>query len=134
MRAITIYECSDGSRWDTTTKAVARDGMISECEDAESTTIGKVPMLHSIDATENYYQHDVAVVAKAKQLWEMLAMKYFGTLNGRVIGDSNNPVSSMMYRLRCIDNTGREWQQPYFGNHPPINGRCINTKEQHDQD
>lgn len=116
MKAITVYLADDGSRWNTAVDAIKRDAMHAESILAEFPLGPRA----SLDAQE-YVQHSAVYLEKAKCNYESLAMKYFGTLNGRVIADMDNPVSKLMYRLMAIDNLGREWNQPWGATHTPEN-------------
>lgn len=116
MREITVYEARDKSRWDKQSDCLIRDAMFNEAL-AITEPLGVRPTLSEFQ----FKQHEPSAVSKARTVFETLAMKHFGTTNGRVVSDMDSPISTAMNRLDCIDEQGREWQQPYFARNTPSN-------------
>lgn len=120
MKQLTIYQADDGTRWDREFDARERDYMIYEC-DAAQLLLGRRMNL----SDGEYVQHNLTSVASVNESYQVLAKKYSKTFNGRIIGESNNPVDSLRCRLSSIDSKGREWNQPYFRSNPPEDGKAV---------
>jgi hypothetical protein len=128
------------SEWGTEGEAEERDRLIAAM-DAALQPLGIRPDLDE----DHYRQHDVALVNEARaqvleafarvnrdpRIRECTSMARAGELEpmagiGRWIDDAGPaPINRAWGRLMCIDKRGREWEQPYFVNHPPHNAKCI---------
>lgn len=116
-----MYEATDGSRWDNERLAIARDMLHKMAVEAER-PLGKRPNLNS----EEYFQHSAENYDEARRDYETLATAHCGSLNPRVVTDSDDPVSKLCHRFLAIDSQGREWQQPYFVANTPKNPKRVN--------
>lgn len=115
-----MYEATDGSRWNTVEECGRRDSMHAE------TILAELPLGRRVNLDWNeYVAHSVSDVEKVKDQYKVMAVKHFGTANGRVTTDMENPIGSLFNRLSCIDAKGREWQQPYYTNYTPENPKQV---------
>lgn len=129
MKQITVYEASDGSRWDDEGGATRREALVARCVDAES-VLPKTVLGHGEFCTHNPEQakaFHVAVVEIARHEHPGTMAGYPAnnlavsptSLIGRIVSDTGGPLNRLWHRLMCLDTeSGREFDQPYFRNHP----------------
>lgn len=128
MKERTIYECSDGTRFDKKEDAMKYDSLLLKCSEVES-LLGKARELEY----DEFIQRDaesvksawvkfcgiVAAAIPAYATWaqECGAGTRHRTHIGRVISDFGiKCLWHLYFRFDCIDGDGREYQQPYFAN------------------
>lgn len=128
MKKITIYECNDGTRFDSEKQAAEYDILLSKCNNINDAIGRKVELEY-----DQYVQHNAEAVKKQWRVFcNMVAVaipdysqiakgcgngKIHRSHIGRVIDDYNiKCLRSLYYRFECIDEQGREYQQPYFAN------------------
>lgn len=128
MKKISIYECNDGTRFDSEKQAAEYDILLSKCNNINDAIGRKVELEY-----DQYVQRDVETVKKQwKAFCDIVAEAippYLGIARecgngtmhrshiGRVIGDYNiKCLCDLYFRFECVDNHGREYQQPYFAN------------------
>ena len=128
MKKITIYECNDGTRFDSEKQALEYDVLLSICNSINDVIGRKVELEYN-----QYVQRNAETVKKQWRVFCNIVAEYIpdyaqrakecgnGTRHrshiGRVISDYNiNCLYSLYFRFECIDGQGREYQQPYFAN------------------
>ena len=128
MKKITIYECNDGTRFDSERQALEYDVLLSICNSINDVIGRKVELEYN-----QYVQRNAETVKKQWRVFCNIVAEYIsdyaqrakecgnGTRHrshiGRVISDYNiNCLYSLYFRFECIDEKGREYQQPYFAN------------------
>lgn len=142
MQVVARFRAADGSEWPTPEAAAERDAAVACVCDA----MAPLGPLRSLGRDE-YRQHrptDVIVakvrllrsaaardtmlakwLAKAKaQGVEEEAIHPFSWV-GRYFDDTGGPFAAAWARIGRIDSQGREWQQPYFVDHPPAGARAV---------
>jgi hypothetical protein len=133
MRIATIYIANDGTRFDTEPEAIAHDALIVEVDGVMAPLGPKVRIPHG-----QWVRRDAAVARTTQLALLRVAQRYtdhkwlaqtIETIErgekchpswaARIIGECcPGPVYSAWCRLWCIDAEGREWDQPYFVEHP----------------
>lgn len=128
MSKITIYECNDGTRFDSEKQALEYNVLLSKCNIINDIIGRKVELEYN-----QYVQRNAETVKKQWSVFCNIVAEYIpdyaqrakecgdgtrhGSHIGRVIGDYNIKCLSRLYfRFECIDEQGREYQQPYFAN------------------
>lgn len=130
IKAITIYQTEDGSRFDDENKAKKYAALCDRVNEISSKLIN---VGRGLEYNE-YIQQDVAVVKQClSDFMDVVAEAIPDYANwalqtkngerhyshiGRVISDYNIKCLWRFYfRLNCIAENGREFQQPYFTTH-----------------
>jgi hypothetical protein len=131
MKAVTVYEAADGSRWNTPDACMRRDQDILEVAKA-MLPLGQERSLES----HEYIQRSGAVCLQVKRDLIEIAKKSYPPKDypvfqndpdaihpwsnaGRVISDTDGPLSTAWRRLMLINwENFREYQQPYFALNP----------------
>ena len=128
MKKITIYECNDGTRFDSEKQALEYNVLLSKCNSINDIIGCKVELEY-----DQYVQRNAETVKKQWKVFCNIVAEYIpdyvqiakecgnGTRHRshicRVIDDYNTKcLYSLYYRFVCIDEQGREYQQPYFAN------------------
>lgn len=136
MQTVTRYKADDGSEHATPEAASQRDADVAFVRDATA-PLGPAKDLRS---GAEYQQHRVSDVTAVKvRLLRRAAERdplfaqwiARGKANGvseadvhprswagRYFDDTGGPLAVAWGRLSCIDAQGREWQQPYYVEHP----------------
>lgn len=131
MKKITVYQCEDGTRFDKENEALGYESYAARAKAIESQLVSIGRELNG----NEYIQQDPAVVKKAKYDFLTLVAQRLpkwkdwaiGCRDGirhishiqRIICDYNIKwMQNLDFRLSCIDESGREFQQPYYVNHP----------------
>jgi hypothetical protein len=132
-QTITQYVADDGRIFQDYAKCLAHEQLVKRLTEATSVL---PPRCHTIP-THGYIQHSTEQLNLALQrVWGIILDEYGdeypewrdmlpaqahpGSLVGRVLYDSDSPIDVLAYRrFACCDfRTGREYQQPYFVQHP----------------
>ena len=131
MKAVTVYEAADGSRWNTPEACMRRDQDILEVAKA-MLPLGNHPSLGS----HEYIQRSGAVCLQVKRDLIEIAKRSYPPKDypvfqndpdaihpmsgaGRIITDSDGPLCRAWGRLGCINwENFREYQQPFFALNP----------------
>lgn len=131
MKKITIYQCEDGTRFDEENEALEYESYAARAKEIESRLVSIGRELEY----DEYIQQDPVVVKKAKYdfltlvaerlpIWKDRAIECRDGLRHishiqRVIDDYGIKwMQNLDFRLACIDESGREFQQTYFTLHP----------------
>lgn len=139
MKKITIYQCEDGTRFDTEAEALKYESYIARAKKIESHLISIGRDLYY----NEYIQQDPDALRKAKYdfltlvaeripEWKDWAIECRDGIRhishiGRVIDDYGIKwMRHLYFRFACIDEDGREYQQPYYANHPEEATRRVN--------
>lgn len=131
IKPITVYQTSDGARFDTPELAAQREKILAEIV-AATAPLGIKPV--EVVQGKGWIHHNLANVRETKRnllrLAEPLLKSYewyredkFDEIHpmsavGRIITDGNSPIYSGWHRLMCTDSEGREYDQPYFAMQP----------------
>lgn len=132
MRAVTLYEANDGSRWNTTQDALRRDLMTVRVETIMM-TLPKIPT--NSDERIAVPKSDVlraktAVVAICRQEHpgesafhhapaDIHSFGYAGRFLSEASGPAAKPLNSAWTWFMCYDaSTGFLYNQPFFANNP----------------
>lgn len=118
MKAVTVYEANDGSRWETRQEAETRDLRFLQCQNFIR-SLGLVPRPKRGSRYENgdgFIQQPRGV--KLAILAFLTEMRW-------------QPDEEIMDELRCrhgcLDDLDREWAQPFFVHHPEkAKAFCLN--------
>jgi hypothetical protein len=127
MREKIVYVSDDGTSFDRKSECLAYE---AEAEEV-SEIIGKLqpaPESFEFSNGEGYVQHDPSVytwvrvellkVAKRHNVNVSLSGKGH-TVESRFIDDMGiKYLRKAWYRIKCTDESFREWDQPYFAAHP----------------
>lgn len=128
MKEITVYECHDGTRFDSKLDALRYDILLSKCANIDKIIGKKVELEY-----DQYVQRNVETV---KKQWKVfcnivdeiipgfaeMAKEYDNRTRHRshlemaLDGCGMNCLTNLYYRFKCIDEQGREYLQPYFAN------------------
>lgn len=128
MKAILMYECADGTRFEKKENAQNYENLLTKCSEVEN-MLGPALELQY----DEFIQRDPKSVKSAwikfcditadaipdysKMAKECGAGLRHSSHIGRVISDYNiRCLSNLYFRFSCIDENGREYQQPYFAN------------------
>lgn len=131
MKEITIYQCEDGTRFDKRTDALEYESYYKIAKGIESRLISIGRKLNY----NEYIQQDpeevkkirydfLTLVAQKIPEWKEWAIQCRDGIRHishieRVIDDYGIKwMKHLAFRLACISADGREYQQPYFTNHP----------------
>lgn len=133
MKIVTMYEAVDGTQFRTAAEAERRDALISEI------ALALAPLGVRRPSAYEFIRHDAKVLRGVKGALLAIARRELPGfpdvwrhpddeiaplgIAGRIINDAGPaPLDRAWYRLCCIDDEGREWEQPYFVAHPPKPG------------
>lgn len=128
MKEISIYECNDGMRFDSREQALEYDVLLLKCSGIHSSIGRKVELQYN-----QYIQRDAEVV---KKQWRVFCNIVADTIPscakiakecgdgirhrshiGRIVSDYDiKCLNVLLWRFECIDEQGREYEQPYFAN------------------
>ena len=134
IRTVVVYQCEDGTRFNRISDAQKYDKYYNKLHFVEESLLGK----RSDDVEEGLasMEHPVEkVVAYRKEICRLAGeyipvyKKMFSECGEgirhishaeRIVSDSDNQMLNVaFYRLSCINQeTGVEYQQPFFANHP----------------
>jgi hypothetical protein len=134
MNKITIYEATDGRRFERASEALAHESLLGTLDEIDL-PLGNKPDNVNFSNGGGYIQHSRSTVTDFKgrllslacnlhpSIREAVAETPFenvhpGSIVGRILDDSNSPLYRLWYRLYCIDRMDREWGQPYFALNP----------------
>lgn len=125
MKQVVRYQSDDGTIWLTEGEALKRDSLRAKIKEGLS-------WLKSCNESsfEGYYQQSLLQVSKVRILaielsreeyksdvWDVAPEKIDPGMAMRYLPDYC-PINDLWSRLQCIDDKGREWEQPYYVNHP----------------
>lgn len=128
MKKIVIYQCNDGTRFDSEKQAAEYDILLLKCNNINDAIGRKVELeydqyvQHNAGAVKKQWRVFCNIVAEAIPFYDKMAWECGnGTRHrshiGRVISDYNiKCLYDLYFRFECIDEQGREYQQPYFAN------------------
>lgn len=139
MKKIEIYQCEDGTRFDKEKDAIDYESYAARAKEIESRLIS---IGRELDSNE-YIQQDpeevkkirydfLTLVAQRIPEWKQWAIECRDGIRHishiqRVIDDYGIKwMRHLSFRLWCIDYIGREFQQPYFVNHPEEATKRVN--------
>lgn len=126
-----MFRADDGTLWPTDEQAVARNTLIAECATAVAPLKPR-----PADSFKGYIQQDPAVVVVVKKAILDIANRdraidpwYDGTVESaakvhqhgivwRVLSENDGPLSRAWFRIVCLDDQCREWDQMYYATHP----------------
>jgi hypothetical protein len=138
MKIVTRYKADDGTEYVDEASALARDEVIRQVDSVMS-LLAPVPTELN---WEGYIQQDEAVVRAVRERlyalvdqrgvlqWWLDKQRAMGSTNGhlihvthpsyfcRMLDGGHQPLDIAYTRLWCIDKQFREWNQPYFAQHP----------------
>lgn len=131
MKAVTRYIAVDGSQWNTEAEALTRDALCSHVEAALALLKAR-PTDAGFDGGASFVQQESGPALAAKQRIVDLARVVTGAAvfannaedihpqssAGRILADVGGPLASAWWRFACIDDSFREWGQPYFRSNP----------------
>ena len=144
MKAITRYQAVDGTEFPT-------EHQCREYEQLRLLVAGVMSYLGTIPDEvkdgKGWLQHDpetvvrcrVGIIRLCRSMPQFDSFPVFrhepaaeihpNSSAGRILDDTGGPLSEAWYRFRCIDDQGREHQQPYFAiNGPDDNHECIEDR------
>jgi hypothetical protein len=125
---ITAYQASDGTKF--------FDAAQCERHEAELRLLAEIQIPNSKLGHGKYKQHDrVALLSIKRRLWAVILERYGDSfpewrkwnadqvhpmsIVGRVMSDSDGPIANAWSQLSRFNfELGREYDQPYFANHP----------------
>jgi hypothetical protein len=132
---------NDGSEWRSEREALKRDELL------QAVDVALQPLGPRIENSREYRQHSPATVrvvrlalyvlvkpylqwaidAQKEKGWsdERIAMEGSYGWFGRMLDSSCAPLELAYGRIGCIDESNREWQQPYYASNPPKDAVCI---------
>jgi len=143
MEIITKYRANDGSEWDSEVKAAKRELLIAEV----NAVMSLLPPVPTEPNWKGYIRHDKQTIRTVRQglffidnregilkWWYDQQKTDHGKTDKdflechpswqcRMLDGSHRPLERAYGRLCCIDEYGREWNQPYFARNPPPDAR-----------
>jgi hypothetical protein len=152
MKEITIYQCTDGIRFDKKDEALHYDELYRKVESIMSRLNPRIG-----DMSHMYVQQDVNMINSVKRDFLILCseeMPYYRKLflecaeGIRHISHAQYIVESSQYcdtclhkaffRFNCMSESGKEYQQPYFSVHEEefrkeVNDYIQNKKRDHEK-
>lgn len=145
MKAVTRYQCSDGSEWAKIGNAQDREALCERVK-AAMLPLGEVPQ--GVLDGQGWLQHDLETVNQVKDRIldicreEKLHEHYKAfthpgrdihpvSIVGRILDDGGGPLSTAWNRFCRIDPQGREHQQPYYAytSGPLPEHVCVESRE-----
>ena len=126
MKEITMYQTRDGSRFESKVAAASHEQRLNEVDAAES-PLG--PKWQDEDCKfangHGYIQHSATAVSGVRAHLKRIT----NNAHPRVLDDGGDPAYRLFQRLACIDETNREWGQPYFALHPDVGDqKCLQDR------
>ena len=136
MKELTIYECTDGTRFDYKDKAERYEHYYQLIQEANNMYLGANSRPINPGVTWRIQHNVESVKAFRKRICELAAeyipewkKEFLECATGerhishaiRLVSDYNVEMfhSNAFFRLECIDeNTGYEYQQPFYAAHP----------------
>jgi hypothetical protein len=149
VKALTVYEAMDGTRFDSPALCMARDEMVSRCRTIAG-FLEPVPDTCDFANGSGYVQQNADTYATVRNMLLDICAAYFNgedalrhiqaarekavgeashSFVGRYLDDSRSldPVRRVWARLCNIDAQCREWGQPYYAAHPSeAKNVCLN--------
>ena len=132
MKAITKYEADDGKIFDSAEAAIKHD--------AKRISVKKImrlinPIPDTIDFVtgDGYVQQDALAVQEFKRQILLMGAVHHNkmaewaknpievhpqSIVGRILSDCDHELYKAWHRVMCIDDSYREWGQPYFAINP----------------
>lgn len=131
MREVIRYQADDGRVFESEIDCINHDETISKIDSIMS-TLKPVPKDSDFSNGGGFVQQDIDTVSIAMtrivELSNIETSKEFNANPfayrhgnvGRMLSDneSSSLLYSAWYRFMCMDDTGREWGQPYFATYP----------------
>lgn len=131
MRAITIYQAEDGSRFNKKEDAIRYENLCHKCDEINRRFVNIDRELNSKEFIQQnpvivkvLFAEFMNVVAEAIPYYAQWAKECGAGIRHishilKVLCDYNiNCLDKLMYRFWCIDfDSGRQFQQPYFVKH-----------------
>ena len=138
MKTVTRYEASDGSIWSSVRDAEFRERLIEDVKAAmsglkpypsESNWNGYVQQCPNAVQLCKEKLHRIANVEGVLKWWFDSQKVDHGKTDkdliachpswpARMLEGSHGPLSSAYHRLMRIDDSSREWNQPYYADNP----------------
>jgi len=130
MKVKTVYEADDGRKFDDEFECFEHEQWCNRIKAA--VCLPEIPHLDNM----HYYQHSIEDVRTTRRRLFKLYLERYGdsfpehkkldpdkvhpsSAVGRVLDDASGPLGRAWDRLTCINmDTGREYNQPYFVQHP----------------
>ena len=145
MKIVQRFQTIDGREFASEDEAIEHDTLAYAVRNAVKPLGKEHP---SVEDGKGWVQHSPATVLKVKIALLQLAkplLKHFPDLLRtiqkdpasispmgvmcRILSDYNSPINEGWNRLACIDEKGREHQQPYFAiNGPKPNQICVEDR------
>lgn len=133
MKAVTVFETSDGCRFDTAERAEQHEAFLAVVADAMHPLGDRFRGRARNDECDfangsGYIHHGARTVKQVKERLLKLASEKFGRaftpdqfmLACRYADDNGGPLNRAFGRLMSFDDAGREWGQPYFVFNPGV--------------
>ena len=133
MKTKVYWIADDGGECETEQKARKRNALLRDIQSAMSPLGTKVKDRHCSFANGGgYRQHRLIDVLKAKtsfidiakrevphKIWNNKAEDIHPmSFAGRLLDDCSPTLYEAWHRFMCIDDTGKEWGQPYYALNP----------------
>lgn len=128
MKPVTMYRADDGSLWRTATEAIERDGLNNQIDNVlrhylgpEARAAGPRWGLHSLERVREctrYLTELTRMLLPADTFKDTIypvgVLMYLGHLDDPHL----EPLARGWARLGRIDETGQEWEQPFYVMNP----------------
>lgn len=143
MKQVSMWQAEDGTQYASAADAYARDLMLNEVSNIAS-TLPERPESFG-EHRNGYIQHEPATVLWAQRAIAKIALRRFpgdrhvqfaidadmpagDSFLGRILSDTEDlsPLNKVWWRISCIDDKWREWEQPYYTRHTPIDPQPVN--------
>lgn len=122
MRVITKYQSNDGAQFDSAADAEKRDRLVDRVNSA-LTLLKSKPSWFKGYIQQDYFvakNFKAAIIEMAKtECPDPIWNEPIDKINpmgwaGRLLDESSPPLYRAWHRVMCIDEHGREWEQPYY--------------------
>lgn len=122
------FQCSDGSEWETEEQAARQDELLAECDRVAA----MLPNV-KVDYHQRYGHHLPTLAAYKYEVVALCARRFPNekmfkypaadihpfSYAGRFLDDAAPTIRMRLwYRLQCIDESGYEYEQPFFALNP----------------
>lgn len=124
-----VFVADDNTEFTSEQDALNHNALLAKIKAIEFLLGG--PQHQKVQDNKGYYQHSLDNIKSAWSHVIDLSRPYFKSyeklmsakpeeihpmgFGGRIIDEcSNKPLNKLWWRFSCIDQQGREWQQPYF--------------------
>lgn len=129
MKAVTKYQAADGSLFDAPANVILRDRLIADAEAAHLILGGRIDDMsftndgwfvqHTPEKLAAFYEAVAKIIEQEhpKETADMFRKAPQGIVH-RYLDTTPRYLTLLLNRSLCMDQSNREWGQPYFALNP----------------